>query len=189
MAHKKIDLGAERPEPEALKNQRRLEERIIRGETPLNSERVTPTPRKPVDAEPEPAAEPEAPPLVATAPRNVTVVDPFLDWMHQQPRDQMIVKGAGVSVAISVFGLNETDTHVHAAYDAKNVLFALRSTQPDDDRPPVVSNNCMTVELGFEDRLTLWFRDRKVQVLFANGICTFPGWPFHIISFFKAEAQ
>lgn len=187
-AHTKITFGAERPEPDSLVRDRMIMERLTQQDA---------VPVSTFDASQEIAPVPMAMPTlgdVTSAPVMAlpqdSGEDPFARWMRRQRWERMAMKGPGVSVTLPVFALNETETHVHAAYEAKTVRFVLRKERKpgEEELPPSLNDIGTVVELGWEDRLTLWFRDTSCPVLFANGMVHFPGWPFHIISFFKVGA-
>ncbi len=191
MAHKKISFGSERPEPESLVRQREMVQQLASGVPTNVVVRVQERPPEPVQL---PAVVPVAPPPVMAAPivREETVgEDALARWLRRQKWERLALRYPGGSATISVFALHDTATHVHAAYDAKSVAFDLRQDNPglEQERPPDTEGTCTRIELGWEDKITLWYRDTKCRVIFANGLVHFPGWPFHIISFFKAEAS
>jgi hypothetical protein len=189
MAHTKLSLGPERPLSAALERQNELMRELAQaGDVPMKRTKAE---ADPVWTEEKSAEVVIHDVVVRAKPISLPPIEEpaqGLDhWMRTQTAERVAIKGPAFSVTLSAVALHETDTHVHVAYDAKVVTFVLKRAEADTEPPDLSSNGTMQLELGWEDRLTLWFRDSQCRVIFANGLCTFPGWPFHIISFFKAQ--
>jgi hypothetical protein len=175
MAHPKINLGPERPEPEELVQQR---ERIRRltglssapaQQSPARSPAVPPVPNVVIET---PAHQEEE---SISAPVPSSFADLMKRWMQAQPVVKVPVKMGKLSTTISAIYVHESDTQLLVFYDPALVDFGQGST-------------AMTVlDLNWEDRLEVVWKGKTLALLYAHAPVRLPGWPFSQISFFKTQ--
>ncbi len=156
--------------PTALQQQRETMQRLAEPgalSVPVSS----PAPEDP--AEPEPSTWTK--PTERRAEPTLTLEEMLERWMKRQRSERVTIIRPGLTVTISVLFLYEDDMRVYFAFDPKVVAF---------DKGAV---STIVVELEFEDRLELGFKDQRCSVVFAGGMFLLPGVPFAIISFFKVK--
>ena len=172
MAHPKISVGADRPLSPALVAQQKLLERL---KTPgivaaAPAESAPPPP-------PEPALSP--PRRVAAAGGNVT--DVLAEWFNSRVPEKIIMENGPSRVVIHSPFISDNDTTIAFAFDPKLIAF---SPPKQGERESMI-----TMELAFESRVKLTYREGANSVLFAGGLFLFPGLPFGIVSFFKTKDE
>lgn len=170
MAHPKLMLGSERPEPPALQRQREAMQRLAQPESLQLLPEEAPSGDLPVTPSLPPNQQGGAP-----ADEEPALEGLLEKWMRRQRAEKVTIIRPGLTVSVSVLFLHDDELRVYFAFDPKLVDF------------DAGAESTMVVELAFEDRLELAFGGQRCAVLYAGGLFRLPGLPFAVISFFKVN--
>jgi len=172
MAHPKINLGHDRPLSMAIVEQQKLMTELRRpGAVSM-----------PIDLPPPPQSQEVDNPIpVRRSAVSGNVTDVLVEWFSARSTEKVVVENGPSRIVINSPFICDNETTIAFAFDPK--LIAFSPAKPGD------RESMITMELAFESRVKLSYRDGRINVLFAGGLFLFPGLPFGIVSFFKVKDE
>jgi len=183
MAHPKLSVGPDRPLSTALIEQQKLTERLKRPGVVAAPEAEESAPAPVIEATHArrlPALINAAIPT-KRAPAGTDVADMLVDWFSARGTEKVVVENGPSRIVINSPFICDNETTIAFAFDPKLIAFS----------PPKAGEkeSMITMELAFESRVKLTYREGQNNVLFAGGLFLFPGLPFGIVSFFKTKDE